>query len=67
MAIACGELSLAEIRGAYGESEPGAALALFGSTGLLELAVNAGSAAERFGIERGDEITLTVGMEDVLA
>ncbi len=37
------------IRHTYGEVQPGEPLALVGSTGLLEIAVSHGSAAERFG------------------
>ncbi|MBZ0271013.1 SAM-dependent chlorinase/fluorinase [bacterium] len=42
---------------AYGETARGAAIWLVGSDGCYELAVNGGSAAEKFGIERGDPVT----------
>lgn len=38
------------VRRTYGDVEPGEALALVGSGGLLEVAVRDGSAAERFGL-----------------
>jgi S-adenosylmethionine hydrolase len=43
----------------YAETAAGALCALFGSTDHLEIAVNAGSAAERLGLGRG--ATVTVG------
>jgi hypothetical protein len=42
--------------GAVAEEEP---LLLFGSTGFLEVAVNAGNAAERLDIRKGDSVKLT--------
>ena len=42
----------------YGDAPPGEVVVLEGSSGLLELAVNGGSAAERTGLERGDRITV---------
>lgn len=46
----------------YGEVSPDAPLALFGSSGYLEVAVNQGPAAKRFGLGRG--IGVTVCWED---
>jgi len=40
----------------YGDVAAGAPLAVVGSAGLLEVAVNQGSAAHRFGLARGDEV-----------
>jgi len=37
----------------YADVSPGEALALFGSSGLLELAVNGGDFADHFGVEEG--------------
>jgi hypothetical protein len=44
-----GEQVLARLCRTYAEAEPGALLALVGSAGLLEIAVNGGSAARRLG------------------
>jgi S-adenosylmethionine hydrolase len=44
----------------YGEAEPGALLALRNSTGLLEVAVREGSAAQRLGVGRGARVSLTL-------
>jgi len=43
----------------YAEREPGELLALVGSSGYLEIAVNQGSAAAMLGCEKGDSVTLT--------
>jgi hypothetical protein len=56
-----GKLTLRGIRRTYAETLPGAALALVGSTGFLEIAVNQGSAAEAFGLKVGDLVTLKMG------
>jgi S-adenosylmethionine hydrolase len=42
----------------YGDAPAGEVVVLEGSSGLLELAVNGGSAAESTGLERGDRITV---------
>jgi S-adenosylmethionine hydrolase len=47
-AVTLAETNVGPVRGAYGEVGAGEALALIGSTGLLEIAVNGGSARERF-------------------
>jgi len=47
------------IAGAYADREPGELLALVGSSGYLEIAVNQGSAAALLGCEKGDSVTLT--------
>lgn len=49
------------VRGAYGDVAPGEPLALVGSYGLLEIAVNGGNAAERLGLRRGTRIGLAAG------
>lgn len=43
----------------YAAVPEGAACALLGSTGRLEIAVNCGSAADRFGVGRGAPVTVT--------
>jgi S-adenosylmethionine hydrolase len=48
----------------YAEQEAGELLALVGSSGYLEVAVNRGSAALMLGCEKGDTVTVTA-MEEV--
>ncbi|PSN12385.1 hypothetical protein C7293_20430 [filamentous cyanobacterium CCT1] len=43
----------------YGEVSPGEGLALVGSHGFVEIAVNQGNAQERFGLAVGDRISIT--------
>ncbi len=43
----------------YGKVDPGAALALVGSHGFIEIAVNQGSAQQRFGLKVGDRLFIT--------
>jgi hypothetical protein len=52
-----------EVKGlskAYAEKEEGELMALIGSSGYLEIAVNQGSAADMLGCEKGDSVTLTM-------
>jgi S-adenosylmethionine hydrolase len=42
----------------FGSETPGEPIALFGSSGYLEIAVNRGSAADTLGANRGAEVTL---------
>ncbi len=44
----------------YGYAGEGEALALINSEGFLELSVNRGSFAQRFGVEEGDEVVISV-------
>jgi S-adenosylmethionine hydrolase len=46
------------VRRSYADVEPGAAVALTGSNGLLEIAVRDGSAAQRFALRRGSRVVL---------
>ncbi len=48
---------------AYADRPEGELVALIGSSGYLEVAVNKGSAAERLGCEKGDSITLSAAAE----
>lgn len=48
----------------YADRQEGTLLALIGSSGYLEVAVNRGSAAELLGCEKGDTVTLSV-LEEV--
>ncbi len=43
----------------YGDREPGALVALIGSSGYLELAVNQGSAAQLLGCAKGEAVVLS--------
>ena len=45
----------------YGQVDVGATLALVGSEGLLEVAVNQGSAAATLGLQTGDPVEIVVG------
>lgn len=44
---------------AYADKEEGELVALVGSSGYMEVAVNQGSAAELLGCEKGDSVTIT--------
>ncbi len=44
----------------YGYAGEGEALALINSEGFLELSINRGSFASRFGVEEGDEVVISV-------
>ncbi len=46
------------IRDAYAEVAPGEALALVGSSGLLEVAVRNGNAAQKWGVRTGEEVVI---------
>lgn len=46
-------------RRTYSEAAPGEPLCLWGSDGYLELAVNGGSAARRFGLKAGDQLRVS--------
>jgi S-adenosylmethionine hydrolase len=45
----------------YGQGKPGEILALFGSSGRLEIAVREGSASRQLGLVRGDPVSARVG------
>jgi len=48
------------LRATYADAAAGAALALVGSSGLVEIAVRDGSAADRLGLRRGTTVVLRV-------
>ncbi|MFO7322763.1 MAG: SAM-dependent chlorinase/fluorinase [Chloroflexota bacterium] len=48
--------SLVGVRRTYAEAESGELVAIIGSSGFLEIAVNRGSAASRLGVNAGDRI-----------
>lgn len=61
VSISLSKLKLARIHKTYSEVPPGAALALVGSSGYLEISINGGSAAQAFNVTIGDPITLQIG------
>ena len=56
--IRMGRRSVGALKRTYHDVAPGKALAIIGSSGLLEIAVRDGSAAERLKIKVGDEVTI---------
>lgn len=56
--VHAGDVVVGGVRRTYPEAEPGEALALFESTGRLEIAVREGSAARTLGLTRGAEVRL---------
>jgi S-adenosylmethionine hydrolase len=54
--VALGDKLVRGIVDHYAEAKPGELLALLGSSGLLELAVREGSAAEKLGIQPGKQV-----------
>lgn len=56
--IRVGSVKLKGLNRSYADSEIGAPLAIIGSSGVLEIAVNGGSAAAIFGLKRGDTVTI---------
>jgi len=61
--IETGSLRLAGLRRSYADEPEGTALALVGSAGFLEIATSMGSVAERFRLEVGDPVTLSVARD----
>ncbi|MDE0466739.1 MAG: SAM-dependent chlorinase/fluorinase [Candidatus Poribacteria bacterium] len=56
--IRIGSVRLNRFNRAYAESGVGKPLAIIGSSGLLEIAVNGGSAEKQLGLKRGDVIVI---------
>jgi S-adenosylmethionine hydrolase len=54
-------LSITKLCGSFSEAKPGEVFAIEGSTGLIELALNQDSAAERLKVGRGAEIRVETG------
>jgi S-adenosyl-L-methionine hydrolase (adenosine-forming) len=54
-------LSINTVSHAYGETERGYLLALVGSDGHLEIAINQGNAASRLDVKIGDRVELEIG------
>jgi S-adenosylmethionine hydrolase len=59
--VHAGGLCLEAIRRTYADAPPKATLALFGSSGYIEIAVNGGNAHETLGIEKGDAVEVVMG------
>jgi len=59
--VVVGGREIAGVRHTYAEGTPGEVLALVGSEGHLEIAVRAGSAAQRLGLHAGDAVVLRSG------
>jgi S-adenosyl-L-methionine hydrolase (adenosine-forming) len=58
IAVRIGAFNLSAIAETYGDQTPGKVIALIGSHGHLELAINQGSAAQTCGLHRGDPVIL---------
>jgi S-adenosyl-L-methionine hydrolase (adenosine-forming) len=56
LAVRVGSLAVAGLHRCFSDVPPGMPLAYIGGRGLLEVAVNGGNAAKRFGVETGAEI-----------
>ena len=56
--IRIGSVRLNRFNRAYAESGVGKPLAIIGSSGLLEIAINSGSADKQLGLKRGDVIVI---------
>lgn len=57
--IVAGDRPVARFVSTYMEAAPGEVCALLGSTDQVEIAINAGSAAEGLGLTRGSPVTIT--------
>jgi S-adenosylmethionine hydrolase len=57
--IVAGDRPVARFVSTYTEAAPGEVCALLGSTDQIEIAINAGSAAEGLGLTRGAPVTIT--------
>ena len=56
--IRVGDTCLRQLNTAYAESKIGEPLAIIGSSGMLEIAVNGGSASQVLGVKRGDTVVV---------
>ena len=61
MRIYVGNAIIDGVHRTYGEVPPGEPLALVGSSGMLEIAINGGNAAELFGIRKGAPVNVVYG------
>jgi S-adenosylmethionine hydrolase len=58
VSVKIGRRNIGRMKRTYADAAPGKALALFGSAGLLEIAVRDGSAAEKLRLRVGDAVTI---------
>lgn len=58
--VSLGTHDIGPLQTTYADVQPGTPLALVGSTQMVEIAVNQGSAARQFGASRGHEVRLTL-------
>ncbi len=56
--VQAGKMEIRDLKSGYYEAKKGEAIALFGSTGLLEISVREGSAQKIFKIKKGDEVRI---------
>lgn len=63
VALGPGRSVTGPVRAAYAHADPGALLLIGGSSGLLEVSVNGGSAADALGARRGDRVVVRLGRE----
>ncbi len=52
--------SIKRINSSYSQGEPGKAIALKGSTGFIEIAVNSGNAKEKLNVDKGETIIVDI-------
>jgi hypothetical protein len=55
--VCAGNMNISSILNTYGQSRPGGALALSGSSGYIEIAINQGNAASELGLRSGTTIS----------
>lgn len=58
LSITVGDNKIYRLSRSYQDGRPGDLLALFGSSGHLEIAINQGSAKERLNVSRGEKVTI---------
>jgi S-adenosylmethionine hydrolase len=57
--VTVGSHAVGPLRGTYAEVEPGQPIAMIGSSQMLEIGINGGSATETLGVKRGDPVRVT--------
>jgi S-adenosylmethionine hydrolase len=63
--IRLGGINIRRLCRSFAEADPGEFFAIEGSTGYIEIALNQGSAADRLSVQRGVEIEVESGTEDI--
>jgi S-adenosylmethionine hydrolase len=58
LSVRVGRKQVGRFKRTYIDAAPGCPLALFGSSGLLEIAVRDGSAAKQLGLRVGDPVVI---------